>query len=104
MVGSYNITLAEALDRHAPLLTKTISVRPRVPWYNSDIKAAKRTRRQAERKWRRTKAVSDLNIYMKRRNSAVKLMDRARQDFYTTLINDNCFDLRKLFKVTRKLL
>ena len=32
-----------------PLKTKTVKVRPAVPWYNDDIKAAKRLRHKAER-------------------------------------------------------
>ena len=33
LVDCYNTTLAELLDRYAPLKTKTVTVRPQVPWY-----------------------------------------------------------------------
>ena len=32
------VTLASAVNRHAPLITKTIPARPFVPWFNEDIK------------------------------------------------------------------
>ena len=37
-----HITLAELLDRYAPLKTKTVTVRPQVPWYSDEIREAKR--------------------------------------------------------------
>ena len=54
LVNNYNTTLAQALDRHAPLRTKVIRSRPLAPWFNEEIKAARREKRKAERKWRRT--------------------------------------------------
>ena len=50
LVDCYNTTLAGLLDRHAPLKTKTVTVRPQVPWYSEEIYEAKRVRRRAERK------------------------------------------------------
>ena len=35
------IALSSLLDKHAPLMKKKITVRPRVPWFNSEIKVAK---------------------------------------------------------------
>ena len=49
LVRRYNTTLSKVIDCHAPLKTKTVKVRPAVPWYNDDIKAAKRLRHKAER-------------------------------------------------------
>ena len=34
-----------------------------VPWYNEEIKLAKKERRRAERKWRITKTTADLNVF-----------------------------------------
>ena len=44
LVDCYNTTLAGLLDRHAPLKTKTVTVRPQVPWYSEEIREAKRVR------------------------------------------------------------
>ena len=56
----YTTTLSALLDRHAPLKTRRRVTRPVVPWYNETIDNAKRERKQAERKWRKTKAADDL--------------------------------------------
>ena len=50
LVKCYNSTLSAALDRHAPLVTKFITVRPLVPWFSEDIRESRRERRRAERK------------------------------------------------------
>ena len=54
-VKEYNSTLSAALDRHATQKTRTLVTRPTVPWYNKTIDIAKRARRKAERKWRKTR-------------------------------------------------
>jgi hypothetical protein len=35
-VESFNNSLASLVDKHAPLLTKQITLRPTSPWYNED--------------------------------------------------------------------
>ena len=50
VVSCYDKTLQATLDKHAPLLTKTVVVSPRVPWFNEEIREAKRERRRAEKK------------------------------------------------------
>ena len=78
LVRRYNTTLSKVIDYHAPLKTKTAKVRPTVPWYNDEIKAAKRLRRKAERTWRRMRSLADLNIFKSNRNRATYLMNQAR--------------------------
>ena len=63
----YNGTLKVVLDKHAPLITRSIKERPRVPWFNEEIKMAKRERRKAEKRWRRTKLDSDLAAFKVKR-------------------------------------
>ena len=58
LANLYNTTLSNTLDLYAPVVTKTIKSRTLVPWYSVEIKEARRKRRKAERKWRRTFASS----------------------------------------------
>ena len=91
----YADTTLHFLNCHAPLKTKTVKVRPAVAWYNDEIKAAKRLRRKAERTWRRTRSVSDLNIFKSYRNRVTYLMNQARQAFYTNFIDENSTDHKR---------
>ena len=51
-LGVYNTCLRQLLDRHAPLVTRTVTDRTSAPWMTLEIKQAKVRRRLAERKWR----------------------------------------------------
>ena len=62
------------LDKHAPVKTRTIVVRPRVPLYTDEIRHAKRERRKAERRWRLSKLDSDLVAFKIKCNAVNNLM------------------------------
>ena len=79
-------------------------VRPRVPWFNNEIKEAKRLRRRYERIWRRTGLESDRVNFIKARNHTNHVIEQARCDYYFSLINEKDCDQRKLFKVASALL
>ena len=68
LVHCYNTTLASALDRHAPLVTRAMPARTLVPWFNDEIKEARRKRHKAERKWHRAGLSSDLRAFKEIRN------------------------------------
>ena len=103
LVNEYNNTLKVALDCHAPIITKTATKRPSVPWFNDEVKFAKKEKRRAERKWRRTKLHSDLIDFKAKKNIATCVMKRARTTYYTDLIQGNSDDSRKLFKCAKSL-
>lgn len=42
LVNWYNDTLSDLLDRHALLKKRILTSRPMVPWYNPEIKLAKK--------------------------------------------------------------
>ena len=98
LVHCYNDTLAATLDRHAPLITKSVTKRPIVPWFNDKIKAATLEPRRAERKWKRTKLECDLLVYKAKKNQTTFEMKKARKKYYTNFIQDNSHDPRKLFR------
>ena len=100
---SYNKTLLAVLDKHAPVKTRTIVMHPQVPRYKDEIRQAKRERRKAERRWRLSKLDSDLAVFKVKRNAVNNLMNKARQAFYTKLIEDNSCNQRKLFRVSKRL-
>ena len=71
LVRCYNNTRMSAIDRHAPVITKTVTKRPIVPWFTREvIKLAKRERRRAEKQWHRTMLHSDFLIFKAKKNHA----------------------------------
>ena len=104
LISCYNSTLLALLDKHAPMKTKTIVVRPKVPWLNHRIRHAKRQRRQAERKWRSTKSECHHQTFKDLRNKTIVLMNEARREFYTDFVTENSNNQRQLFKATTRLM
>ena len=51
-VNLFESTVRNILDDHAPLKTRTVKLQSESPWFNDDIRAARKTHRQLERKWR----------------------------------------------------
>ena len=68
------------------------------------VDKAKRSRRKAERKWRRTKLSADFADYKKKRNYVTNLINKSRQYFYSKFIEENSTDQRKPFGAPKKLL
>ncbi|XP_053405136.1 uncharacterized protein LOC128558892 [Mercenaria mercenaria] len=63
IVNSFNSNLTLLVDKHAPVKTKTIVLRPTCPWFNEELHDAKHIKRKLERNWRRTKLTIDHQIY-----------------------------------------
>ncbi|CAB4032648.1 Hypothetical predicted protein, partial [Paramuricea clavata] len=104
LVACYNATLKSVLDKHAPLKNKVIIERTRVPWFNEEIKEAKRKRRKVERKWRDTRLAADLADFKQKRNVVTRLMNKARREFHSEFIDAHSGNQKKLFTGTMKLI
>ena len=91
------------LDKHAPLMTRTIVQRPRVPWFSQEIREAKRQRGKVEKRWRNSRLESDLAVFKAKRNFTTRLMNKARREFYSNFIDENGGDQKKLFCASQRL-
>ena len=54
LTDHYHRSLSTILDKHAPVRTKMVSIRPSQPWFTDELHAAKLEKRKCERKWRKT--------------------------------------------------
>ena len=70
----FNMTLTDILDKHAPLKTRIMINRPKIPWFNADIKQLKHKRRRLEKKALKTDLPGDWNNYHKVRNQYSALL------------------------------
>ena len=99
----FNKILTDILDKFAPLKTRTIINRPKVPWFNDDIKQLKRQRRRLEKRAVKTDLPGDWNNYRKVRNQYSAFLKYARVNYYSNLIDQCAGDCRKLFRVVNYL-
>ena len=92
------------VDKHAPLKSRMVTIRPAAPWFSEEIKLERRVRRRIERRWRRTRSPEDRLRFIEQNRIVNELLFSARSQYYTKLIDDNCLNQRKLFGIVSKLL
>lgn len=63
LVGCYNTPLSSLLNRYAPIKTRFVTIIETVPWYTEEVRAMKRERRRAERKWKTSRSDADFNRF-----------------------------------------
>jgi len=97
LCNQYDSVLKSLLDKHAPVRTKSVTQRPKAPWYNDVIKLNKSKRRSHERRWRRSKLTIDRQLFVEQCNYVKKLIFEAKMNFYSKLITDAGSDCRTLF-------
>ena len=104
LVHCYNKSLADVLDKHAPMRQKVINARPLVPGFNEKIKLARHKKRKAEQKWRGTGRREDMLDYKAKKNYVNQIMNEARITFYQDFIENNSTNQHKLFIAAKTLL
>ena len=102
-LGVYNTCLRQLLDRHAPLVTHTVTDRVSAPWMTLEIKQAKVQRRLAERKWRESGLAVHREIYVKQRNLVSNMISKAKKDYLCHKIV-NCGSSRELFRLSSQMM
>ena len=99
----YDSKLRHILDCHAPLLTKKIIARPKVPWFTPELKQLKSIRRASERIWLKTKTPENLAAFHQARNKFVNSLKSTRSRHYRDMISDAKGDPKKLFAIVNSL-
>jgi hypothetical protein len=103
LVTIYDTTFKAILDKYAPLITKPISCRKKVPWFDAVAIDLKRHKRKLERKWRNSKTETDKSLYQ---DACVKYKDHLTQSkdlHFNQLIAKCGKDSKKLFNVVNQL-
>ena len=77
--------------------------RPKVTWFNDDIKQLKRQRRRLEKRAVKPDLLGDWNNYHRVRNQYSAFLKYARVNYYSNLIDECARDCRKLFRVVNYL-
>lgn len=104
-VNAFEETLQKVMDVHAPKKTFVKKLNSTSPWFNDDIRAARKVRRQLERKWRDNgKLEIHRQEYCKQRDIVAALIKQAKIQYYSNEVT-NCYgDQKRLFGFIDKLL
>ncbi|XP_072016812.1 uncharacterized protein [Amphiura filiformis] len=99
LVNQYETVMGMLLNKHAPLVEKSVIGRPHCPWYTDELRLQKK--RQAERKYTKSKLEIDKQIYADHSKSYKTTLETAKRDHHRSKIED-C-DSKELFRVVDKL-
>ncbi|XP_072041364.1 uncharacterized protein [Amphiura filiformis] len=101
LVNQYETVLRDLLDRHAPLVERTVIVRPNSPWYTDELRIAKRRKRQAERKFVKSGLEVDKQPYIDHCKAYKTMLETAKRNYHRSQIED-CSS-KELFRVVDSL-
>ena len=100
----YDNSISDLIQKHAPLKTRTLNMKPKAPWMNVDIMKEKKVKRKLERRWRLTKTADDRVLFKAQKKRYDKLLNEAHTKYVSGLVLDNANDPKSLFKVIGSLL
>ena len=104
LVCKYNHSLRQLLDKHAPLKSRTVIVRPKRPWLSESLKLQRSELRKLERRWRKNANPEDWASFTRCRKSFSDSLTKTKEDYYQNIIMENKMDQKKLFQLTKSLL
>ncbi len=104
MVNNFNMSVTQIMDDIAPVKIKSIPGKIKEPWRHSEnVKALKRTCRQLERKWRKSKLQVDYTIYKDLLKIYNREIEQSRQHFFSHVISENLNNSKVLFNTIDRL-
>ena len=103
-VSTLDKYLKTTLDKLAPVVTKSVMVRYRVPWFTTELKDKKRAIRQIERSWRKNKNPEKLDVLKSEIKIYKKLLFTSKKELLSNEIKRYKGNSKKLFNYINNLL
>ena len=104
LMANFNLRMIHIMDTIAPLKTKSVTEKQKAPWkLNPTVKLLKRECRKTERKWRKSKLQIHFQIHREMLCKYNLEISKARQSFFSDIINRNINNARVLFSTVEKL-
>ena len=103
-VNAYNEVLSSTLDKHAPVRTRIITLRPHAPWYHDQLRASKQERRRLEHRWRMTGLDTDKEAYKEQRDIYNRLLNETKTQYYSNLVAEKSKNPKDLFQLVDALI
>ena len=91
------------MTSNAPVITRSVKVKPKQPWNNNTIKAEKLKLRKLETKWRKSKSSVGHIQFKFQRNLVSKLIAKSKKEYISELVLEKQSDQKSLFKMVKEL-
>ena len=104
-VSTYRKVSIDFIDRVAPVIEKVISVKDNgKPWYNSDIRIAKRNMRRAEKKYRSRKTMENGTNFRRLKQLKCNLVRVTKSGFFQNKLRECSGNSKEQYKLVNELL
>lgn len=80
LVTMFNNEAQKAMDTHAPIKEKTITQRPKKPWYSDEIRVQKRVFRNRERVWKKYRTPETWTALKAERHKYKKMLVKSKRE------------------------
>ena len=104
LADQFSSTMSNILDKHAPLMTKTVVDRPPKPWISPEILETKRERSRLERCWRHSHFPPDRSRFRSQCKFVRKLINKAKSVFFSNLVSESSSNPHSLWKTLNSIL
>ena len=101
---SFEQTLQNVLDKHAPATKCARTVQPLSLWYNDEIKEARHIRRRLERKWQKHDTDENKKAYKEQHAIVNRLIQKAKECYYMYNEQLAATNNKQVFQIKYKLL
>ena len=100
------VTLSQkVVDKHAPLITRTIICKQNNPsWMDTEYKSNRCKRRKLERTWENNNTEENRTAYVNQRQLCAEMSTTKRQTYYSKVVDEAGNDQKCLFKIVNDLL
>ena len=100
--SKYDTLSRDIIEKHAPIITKTLKDNLDPPWMDAEYKSNRIKRRKLEKKIKRNKENRD--EYIKQRKLCAEMAITKQKEYYSKIINGAGNDQKMLFKIANELL
>ena len=105
IVHDYNKALMKVIDKLAPVKTKTVSNKPKLPWFNTTLANEIRKRKRLEKVWHKDRTnINNYHRFYAQRRKVSNMLSLAKKDFYKTTLNQNKYNYKKIYGICNALL
>ena len=94
----YCTTAEKILNKHYPLVSKTVIRKENVKWMDDEFRRNRALRRKLEKQWRREKTEDKRSQYIEQRNLCAKMSTEKQEKFYAKVVEVAGNDQKTLFK------
>ena len=103
-ITNFNDSLTSLINVHAPIKSKTITNRTNIPWYNKSLNVLKNNLRKAERLYKFSNSIDNLNRFISLRSTYRHELITYKNLYYNNKLLTFTNNPRKTFKIAYKLL